>query len=58
MTGESLAIKKTVPVTYEKGEANPFLISGSKILEGTGSMLVLATGPNSQFGILKAKLQT
>lgn len=32
MTGENIEIKKNVPVTYETGEANPFLISGSKIL--------------------------
>lgn len=45
-------------MTYEHKEANPFLVSGSKILEGTGTMLVLATGKNSQFGKLKSVLQT
>jgi magnesium-transporting ATPase (P-type) len=34
------------------------LISGSKILEGTGSMIVLAIGTRSQYGILKKALQT
>jgi magnesium-transporting ATPase (P-type) len=33
------------------------LISGSKINEGTGAMLVLATGSNSQYGKLKQVLQ-
>jgi magnesium-transporting ATPase (P-type) len=46
-----------MPVKYTKGEADPFLISGSKVLEGTGSMLVLAVGKKSQYGILKQALQ-
>lgn len=57
MTGENIEIKKKVPKDYKAGE-NPFLISGSKILEGSGSMLVLAVGRRSQYGILKAALQT
>jgi magnesium-transporting ATPase (P-type) len=32
------------------------LISGSRIIEGTGYMIVLAVGANSQNGILKLKL--
>ena len=35
---------------------NPFLISSSKILDGTGKMLVLAVGEHSQYGILKKTL--
>jgi magnesium-transporting ATPase (P-type) len=38
-------------------KGNNFLISGSKVNEGTGSMLVLATGTNSQYGKLKVTLQ-
>lgn len=41
----------------EEETANPFLISGSKIMEGTGEMLVLAVGVNSQYGKLKLKIQ-
>lgn len=45
ITGEADSIKKNVPVTYDKSEkVNPFLISGSKIVEGTGEILVLAVG--------------
>lgn len=55
MTGEPDGIKK-VPLGGKKG--NSFLISGSQVSEGTGAMLVLATGTNSQFGKLKLVLQT
>jgi Ca2+ transporting ATPase len=58
MTGEPLGIKKAVP-TWAPGESiNPFLISSSKILEGTGKMIVLAIGEHSQYGILKKKIQS
>lgn len=57
MTGEPLGIKKAVPTWADKEHTNPFIISSSKILEGTGKMLVLAVGENSQFGILKKKIQ-
>ncbi len=55
MTGEPDGIRKIVPGSNQKG--NSFLISGSKINEGTGAMLVLATGRNSQYGKLKEVLQ-
>lgn len=43
--------------TWKDGESvNPFLISSSKILEGTGKMIVLAVGEHSQYGILKKTL--
>lgn len=48
ITGETNPIKKNVPVTYDsKEKVNPFLISGSKIIEGTGEILILAVGENS-----------
>ena len=59
MTGESHYIEKEVPTKYTADEGvNPFLISGSKIMEGTGSMLVLAVGKHSQYGQLKLKIQS
>lgn len=58
MTGEPNGIKKAVPTWADKELVNPFLISGCKILEGTGKMVVLAVGVNSQFGILKSQLQS
>lgn len=45
-----------MPKTYEN-DANPFLISSSKIIEGTGRMLVTAVGEYSQYGILKKNIQ-
>lgn len=56
MTGEPLGIKKNVPTWQEGEKVNPFLISSSKILEGTGKMVVLAIGEHSQYGILKKTL--
>lgn len=56
MTGEPIGIKKAVPTWQDKEKVNPFLISSSKILEGTGKMVVLAVGENSQYGILKKKI--
>jgi Ca2+ transporting ATPase len=38
-------------------QVNCFLISGSMVMEGTGSMLVLAVGVNSRNGKLKQDLQ-
>ncbi|KAF9910365.1 hypothetical protein BX616_010882 [Lobosporangium transversale] len=42
-TGESDAVKKDT-------EEKCYIISGSKILDGSGTMLVTAVGPNSFFG--------
>ncbi|KAF3916692.1 hypothetical protein ABW20_dc0105813 [Dactylellina cionopaga] len=58
-TGESDQIKKTggeqVLRLLERGHANtadldPFIISGSKILEGVGTYMVTSVGVNSSFG--------
>lgn len=57
MTGEPDGIKKFPPSTNEDKKGNSFLISGSKVNEGTGAMLVLAIGTNSQYGKLKVVLQ-
>lgn len=56
MTGEPIGIKKGAPKWGDNEKVNPFLISSSKILEGTGKMIVLAVGENSQYGILKKKI--
>ena len=59
ITGESDEIKKQVPETYAKNEGkSPFMISGSKVMEGTGLMLVAAVGKNSVYGKLKATLDS
>ena len=58
MTGSAYEIKKRVPVTYDKQErADPFLISESKIMSGSGIMVVAAVGKNSYYGKLKMKIQ-
>lgn len=57
MTGEPEGIKKGTPTFRDGEKVNPFLISSSKILEGTGKMVVLAVGESSQYGILKKKIQ-
>ena len=54
-TGESDALKK-VPAEYalnntERGSKfDPFILSGSKVLEGVGKYVVTAVGPNSYHG--------
>lgn len=70
VTGESNLVKKedmrvgkeeivlgAPPHSEHREYENPFLISGSKVMEGTGMMIVLAVGKNSREGINKMKLQ-
>ncbi|MCJ1274328.1 plasma membrane calcium [Puttea exsequens] len=65
-TGESDAMKKSagqeVWERIEEGTANskldPFIISGSKVLEGVGTYLVTSVGVNSSFGKIMMSLQT
>ncbi|XP_046853514.1 plasma membrane calcium-transporting ATPase 1-like [Xenia sp. Carnegie-2017] len=46
LTGESDLVRK--------GDANPFILSGTKVMEGSGKMIVTAVGINSRSGqILK-----
>ena len=64
-TGESDAMRKTrgqeVWNRIQDGTAtsklDPFLISGSKILEGVGTYLVTSVGVNSSFGKIMVSLQ-
>jgi P-type E1-E2 ATPase len=55
ITGESIEIRKK-PFT-EKEHNNPFLVSGSKVVDGNCTIFVLAVGNNSQDGKLKSKIQ-
>lgn len=65
-TGESDLMRKTAGLDVwnhlEQGTAtskmDPFLISGSKILEGVGTYLVTSVGVNSSFGRTMVSLQT
>lgn len=45
MTGESVAFKKEL--FQANANTNCFLVSGTKVVEGTGMMLVLAVGKNT-----------
>ena len=64
-TGESGQMKKTsgheVWQQIMDGSASkkldPFLISGSKVLEGVGTYLVTSVGPNSTYGRILLSLQ-
>ena len=64
-TGESDQMKKTsgheVWQQIMDGSASkkldPFLISGSKVLEGVGTYLVTSVGPNSTYGRILLSLQ-
>lgn len=51
MTGESQLIRKTP-------DKHPFMLCGCKVQTGFGTMLVLAVGMNTQFGILKQAVLT
>jgi len=50
LTGESDMIKKS--------EEKPFLLSNTKAMEGSGKMVVIAVGQNSQAGIIKHLILT
>jgi P-type Ca2+ transporter type 2B len=57
ITGET-AVKKKVPVSYARDEGHsPFLISSSKLMSGTGWMVVCAVGKYSYYAKLKPKIQ-
>ncbi|KAI4168318.1 MAG: hypothetical protein LQ343_006485 [Gyalolechia ehrenbergii] len=65
-TGESDAMKKTGgPEVWQRmvegtatSKLDPFIISGSKVLEGVGTYLVTSVGVNSSFGKIMMGLQT
>lgn len=65
-TGESDALRKTggedVSRSISEGTAtnklDPFIISGSNVLEGVGTYLVTSVGVNSSFGKIMLSLQT
>ncbi|KAK2743654.1 plasma membrane calcium [Myotisia sp. PD_48] len=65
-TGESDQMKKTsghevwqrmMDDTATK-KLDPFILSGSKVLEGVGTYLVTSVGPNSTYGKIMLSLQT
>ncbi len=44
-------------LTPDRVHCNPFFISGTKVVEGDGEMMVLAVGVNSVYGKIKKKLE-
>ncbi len=46
ITGETNLVRKDV-LNGPDSKSTPFLLSGSRIMEGTGEMIVLAVGVNS-----------
>ena len=50
ITGETDPIKKFPLDKTNSGPHRPFLISGSKVIEGSGEMIVLAVGEMSSVG--------
>jgi calcium-translocating P-type ATPase len=59
VTGESPLVTK-IPIKDEKTQkgdkmSTPFLISGSKVMEGTGEMMVAAVGVHSFLGKIKLR---
>jgi Ca2+-transporting ATPase len=64
-TGESDQMRKTRATRsgsiwwrYSDFKLDPFLISGSKVLEGVGTYVVTSVGVNSSFGKTMMSLQT
>lgn len=57
ITGESDPILKNPPIDFNNPKLNCFLISGSKIIDGSGTMVVLAVGRHTQWGKIKETLQ-
>ena len=51
LTGESDLIVKSV-------QKNPFLLSGTHVMEGSGKMLVVAVGEHSQTGVISSLLHS
>jgi len=50
ITGESdLQVKISVPGKMSK-KLNPFIVSGTQVVDGSGKMLICAVGPNSSIG--------
>ncbi|GAQ05475.1 calcium-transporting ATPase 2 [Aspergillus lentulus] len=56
-TGESDQIEKVSAGTATDGQ-DPFIISGSKVLEGMGTYLVTSVGPHSTYGRIMVSLGT
>lgn len=56
VTGESDLINKAI---FEQSgrKQTPFLISGSKVMDGSGKYMVATVGVNTQYGKLKLRLQ-
>lgn len=53
ITGESEMIQKVPAIDNDNAvNASPFIISGSKVMDGSGKVLVCAVGVDTQIGKL------
>ncbi|CAG9314301.1 unnamed protein product [Blepharisma stoltei] len=58
ITGESKLVKKLALIHGHEKSNDPFLVSGSKIIEGSGVVLILAIGPHSVTGKNRRMMST
>jgi len=60
ISGQSLSVDESAmtgePDAVRKSPQKPFLFSGCMVMEGTGKGIVMAVGPYSQWGRIKASL--
>eukprot|EP01126_Amoeba_proteus_P007992 TRINITY_DN1292_c0_g2_i3.p1 TRINITY_DN1292_c0_g2~~TRINITY_DN1292_c0_g2_i3.p1 ORF type:complete len:1024 (+),score=224.20 TRINITY_DN1292_c0_g2_i3:30-3074(+) len=55
MVNESSLTGEVVP--RKKGVKDPFMLSGCAVVSGTGTMIVISTGMNSEYGRLKSMIE-
>ena len=55
LTGEPLDIEKNV--NLDSGDCDPFMLSGCTCTAGTATLIAIAVGKDSQWGIIKAHLE-
>jgi len=57
INGETDLMKKTEAIHFSEEEC-PFIVSGTSIVNGNGTILVLAIGPNSFEGKIKTLMNS
>lgn len=57
LTGETTLLNKGAFNPDDKDPANPFIVSGTNVMHGSGRMLVVAVGRNSMQGKILARLR-
>uniref|UniRef100_A0A7S2R848 P-type Ca(2+) transporter n=1 Tax=Mucochytrium quahogii TaxID=96639 RepID=A0A7S2R848_9STRA len=57
LTGETALVAKAVHEVKESAPNDPFVVSGTNVMHGSGKMLVLAIGRNSMQGKILARIR-